>query len=315
MPPVQPLPAILIAVGTELTEGITQDSHVRFVAAELSGLGFRVARAVVVPDELPALVSEIEGAAGRARLVVVTGGLGPTTDDLTREAVASLAGVPLVFHAEAWARIEARFAGRAIPDTNRKQATAPEGFPLIPNANGTAPGFHGELREAFLVALPGPPRELRPMFLEQVVPLLRRRFSLAAAPEVLWGTAFMVPESTLEQALQAGRVAGVGWGTRVEDDRIAFSLRGGSADGSKKLFTSTTTPPSRNVETSRSEPSSAYGLWATARTIAGRRQARDARRLAMSDAIAALIVASQSDNPYTPMTSACCASEGQSSSE
>jgi nicotinamide-nucleotide amidase len=161
---------------------------------------------------------------------VITGGLGPTTDDLTREIVAQAAGVGLEFHPEAWERIRERFPGRAIPETNRVQATAPVGFSLIANRNGTAPGFSGDVREAFLIALPGPPGELRPMFSDDVAPLLVRTFGLepAAAAGLLRGTALMVAESALEEALRACRVAGVTWGTRVDEDRIAFSLRGGT---------------------------------------------------------------------------------------
>ena len=245
MVPADHLSAVILAVGTELTEGITQDSHIRFLAAELSALGFTVRRAAQLPDDEERLRAEIGRAAADAGLVVVTGGLGPTADDLTREAVAGLAGVPLAFHPEAWERIRARFAGgaaggRPIPEANRKQAMAPAGFELLPNPNGTAPGFQGALGTALVVALPGPPREMRPMFGDEVVPLLRRRFALGAPGAVLWGSAFMVSESALEEALQAGREAGVGWGTRVEDDRIAFSIRGGAGAARSAVLASVT---------------------------------------------------------------------------
>jgi nicotinamide-nucleotide amidase len=229
--------AIILTVGTELTEGITQDSHVRFLAAGLTGLGFAVRRAGALPDEEQRLRAEIDRAAAEAALVIVTGGLGPTSDDLTREAVAALAGVPLEFHPEAWERIRARFAGgaaggRPIPEANRKQATAPAGFSLLPNPNGTAPGFSGGLGKSFLVALPGPPREMRPMFDDEVVPLLRERFELGASAGVLWGSAFMVSESALEEALRASRAAGVGWRDRPCFPRwpLAWAPRG-SAKG------------------------------------------------------------------------------------
>jgi nicotinamide-nucleotide amidase len=228
--------AVILSVGTELTEGVIQDSHVRFLAAELTALGFAVRRGAVLPDEAPVFRAELARAADEADLVVVTGGLGPTADDLTRETVAALAGMPLEFHLEAWDRILARFAGRAVPESNRKQATAPKGFPLLPNANGTAPGFHGRIGQALVVALPGPPGELRPMFSDLVVPLLRDSFALGTTPQVLRGTAFMTPESALEEALRACRREGVGWGTRVEEDRIAFSLRGGAEADREACF-------------------------------------------------------------------------------
>lgn len=221
--------AVVLSVGTELTEGTIQDTHLRFLAAELTGLGFHVLRGMQVPDEAALFRAELARAADEADLVVITGGLGPTTDDLTRDVVAELAGAPLEFHPEAWDRILARYAGRAVPESNRAQAMAPAGFSLVPNANGTAPGFHGRIARALVVALPGPPGELRPLFADHVVPLLRDRFALDAEPPVLRGTAFMTPESALEEALRANRRPAVAWGTRVEEDRIAFSLRGGEA--------------------------------------------------------------------------------------
>ncbi len=221
--------AVVLSAGTELTEGIIQDTHVRFLASELTSLGFCVLRGIQVPDDAPAYREELARATRDACLVIVTGGLGPTTDDMTRELIAEAAGTPLDFHEAVWDGLVKRFAGRKISDTNRKQATAPRGFPLIPNPNGTAPGFHGLIGESLVVALPGPPGELRPMFAESVVPLIRERFGAPAASEILWGTALMVPESNLEEGLRRCRKGEVAWGTRVEEDRISFSLRGGSA--------------------------------------------------------------------------------------
>ncbi|MDQ1323870.1 MAG: CinA-like protein [Chloroflexota bacterium] len=231
-----PRRAVIVSVGTELTEGIIQDTHVRFLAAALSGLGFTEARAAVLPDEAAGFRAELARATGEADLVIVTGGLGPTTDDLAREVIAEVAGVPLAFHQESWDRILVRFAGRAVPESNRKQAMAPAGFTLLPNANGTAPGFRGSIGRAIVVALPGPPGELRPMFADLVVPQLREHFGMAVELPYLRGTAFMTPESALEEALRGARREGVSWGTRVEEDRIAFSLRGGSEADREACF-------------------------------------------------------------------------------
>jgi len=220
--------AVVLSVGTELTEGIIQDTHIRFLASELTSLGFTVCRGVQIPDSPRQFTDELARAASEAALIIITGGLGPTTDDLTRETVAQAAGVSLEFHAEVWEALQERFKGRKISETNRKQAEAPRGFSLIPNANGTAPGFHGDLRGALVIALPGPPSELRPMFNQGVVPILAARFGTASEKDILWGTALMVPESNLEEALQEARRGGVAWGTRVDEDRIVFSLRGGT---------------------------------------------------------------------------------------
>jgi len=228
--------AVIISAGTELTEGITQDSHVRFLSSELTSLGFVVRRAVQIPDDAALYRTELARACNDACLVLLTGGLGPTSDDLTREIVAEAAGVGLDFHPEAWQAIQDRFKGRKMSDTNRKQATAPHGFTLLPNANGTAPGFQGAVGEALVVALPGPPSELRPMFAQGVLPLLRERWGGPGPGDILWGTALMVPESSLEEALRTCARPGVTWGTRVDEDRIAFSLRGGTAEERDALF-------------------------------------------------------------------------------
>jgi nicotinamide-nucleotide amidase len=234
----RPRTAVIISAGTELTEGITQDSHMRYLSAELTALGFSVLRGVQVPDQAALFRAEVDRAVAEVGLVAITGGLGPTSDDLTREIIAAAAGVGLVFHPDAWDRIVERFRGRVISDTNRRQAEAPEGFPLIANPNGTAPGFSGQIGKAFVVALPGPPMELRPMFAADVAPLLARVFSLDSAQSgaILRATALMVPESTLEQGLRDCRAQGVSWGTRVDEDRIAFSLRGGSEEERQGVF-------------------------------------------------------------------------------
>jgi nicotinamide-nucleotide amidase len=228
--------AVIVSAGTELTEGIIQDTHVRFLASELTSLGFVVLRGIQLPDKAVIFREELARATRDSCLVIVTGGLGPTTDDLSREIIAEAAGEPLEFHPEAWQAIEERFKGRKLSETNRKQALAPRGFTLLPNPNGTAPGFHGNVGEALVIALPGPPSELRPMFSNGVLPLLAQRFGGPAEGEILWATALMVPESNLEEGLRACQRAGITWGTRVDEDRIAFSLRGGSAEDRVGLF-------------------------------------------------------------------------------
>ncbi|HEY9593740.1 MAG TPA: CinA family nicotinamide mononucleotide deamidase-related protein [Spirochaetia bacterium] len=228
--------AVIVSAGTELTEGITQDTHVRFLASELSSIGFRLLRGLQIPDDPAIFRHELSRAISDACLVIVTGGLGPTTDDLTRETIAEAAGVPLDFHPEAWEAIQARFKGRTLSETNRKQALAPHGFTLLPNPNGTAPGFWGTIGESLVVALPGPPSELRPMYANEALPVLRDRFGAPAAGDILWATALMVPESNLEEALRTCARVGVAWGTRVEEDRISFSLRGGSPDAREEFY-------------------------------------------------------------------------------
>jgi len=169
----------IINTGSELLLGNTVNTHLSYLGQELFPLGFRVARQVTVPDgeDIRTALSE---SLGRAGIILVTGGLGPTTDDVTREITADLLGLPLVEDAAAWDAILQRFARRGLEVTprNRRQAQVPLGATVLPNPNGTAPGLYlkttgqdGSARHLFL--LPGPPRELRPMFHNHVAPILR----------------------------------------------------------------------------------------------------------------------------------------------
>ncbi len=223
-----PLTAVLLSVGTELTNGVILNTHFRTLGSALKGLGFEVTRAVQIPDAEDLFRRELLRAVGEAGLVVVTGGLGPTSDDLTREVIAGVAGVELEFREEIWNALLARWRGRLVAASNRRQADIPQGFTVLENANGTAAGFLGRIREALVAALPGPPREMEPMFEEGVLPALRGHFGLAATEETTL-TALLVPESALEEALQQRGAAGVLWGTRMTDDRIVVTLTGPQA--------------------------------------------------------------------------------------
>jgi nicotinamide-nucleotide amidase len=239
--------AVLLAVGTELTEGAVLNTHFRFLGSSLASQGYRIRWGVQLPDDGPLFASKLREALDGAELVITTGGLGPTSDDLTRETVAAVAGLELEFHEEIWEELQARWAatGRPIAHTNRKQALIPRGFTVLANPNGTAPGFCGWVGRTLLAALPGPPRELEPMFLEQLNPLLPR---VAGAEGEVVATALLVPESQLEEALQRSRRALVGgslqgaeqlqWGTRFAEDRIVLTLRGGTAEGRERLLAS-----------------------------------------------------------------------------
>lgn len=219
--------AAILCVGDELTEGRTLDRHGKYLSALFTELGAAVDRVSLVPDDLDAYRREFIDLLPRVGTVVITGGLGPTSDDLTREAVAEAARVELEFHQDIWNWLVDRFRGRQISDTNRKQAMIPVGFDIIPNEVGTAPGFSGEIDGCMVIALPGPPRELQRMVEAHLRPLLEGRFGIRIE-EILWLTTFMVPESDLEEALQRNATPGVKWGTNAEGYRILLSLRGGS---------------------------------------------------------------------------------------
>ncbi|MEK7467059.1 MAG: competence/damage-inducible protein A [Planctomycetota bacterium] len=170
--------AHIVCSGDELTLGRVANTNAAWLSRRLTDLGFDVARHVTVPDHFLPLVREIRLAARAADLVILSGGLGPTVDDLTREAAAKAAGKRLLRSAAALRGIRAFFARRRRPmaPNNERQADFPQGAALVRNPVGTAPGFAMKLARAFVVALPGVPVELRAMFDGEVVPLFRRQF-------------------------------------------------------------------------------------------------------------------------------------------
>ena len=171
--------AEIIAVGSELLTPDRIDTNSLFLTEELNKLGIEVVRKTVVGDDRALLLEAFRDAVNRVPLTIASGGLGPTEDDLTRETVAELLGRRLIRNEEIVRAIEARFRsfGRPMPDTNLRQAMVPEGGEPLDNPRGTARGLWIEDRDRMIALLPGPPRELKPMFHEQVLPRLQRRVS------------------------------------------------------------------------------------------------------------------------------------------
>ncbi len=201
----------------------------------MKSLGARTSRCVQIPDSPVIYREELTRAVKDCGLVLITGGLGPTSDDLTRETAARVAGVKLEYQASVWEGLKKRYPGRRISPINKRQAFIPEGFRLIENPYGSAPGFAGRINGTLVVALPGPPKELEPVFKEQVVPLLARELN-ARIDDELKATVMMVPESLLEEGLRKHRLGKVVWGTRIAEDRILVNLRGGTAEERRKAF-------------------------------------------------------------------------------
>jgi nicotinamide-nucleotide amidase len=172
------LNAELLSIGSELTVGETRDTNAGDVARSLTAIGVSVERIQALPDRLGTVRDAIASAMQRADLVVTTGGLGPTPDDLTREAIASALGeTPAVDpEIEAWLRALWDRRGQAFPEMNLKQAWLIPSAIALPNPNGTAPGWWVERADGGLVvSLPGPPREMEPMWAGQVLPRLASR--------------------------------------------------------------------------------------------------------------------------------------------
>ncbi len=155
----------VVAVGSELLGSTRLDTNSLYIAERLSAIGIELRAKAVVGDDRGAIADLVRQALARVDLVVVTGGLGPTDDDLTRDAIAAVVGRPLIEQRELVEHIAARFARRGfqMPDMNRRQAQVIEGATVLANPNGTAPGQYIEHGEQVIVLLPGPPRELQPM--------------------------------------------------------------------------------------------------------------------------------------------------------
>lgn len=179
----------IINTGSELMLGRVLNSHQQWLCRRLADHGYEVTRQVAVDDLGPAMTEAVREVLGRADLVITTGGLGPTSDDVTRERIAGLLSAELRMDAAVLAHVEGFFAARkrVMPASCAVQAQVPAGATVLMNQHGTAPGLvmevpPGKLRAngSLLIMLPGPPRELRPMFDQQALPLILRRFPLEA---------------------------------------------------------------------------------------------------------------------------------------
>jgi nicotinamide-nucleotide amidase len=233
----------LINTGSELMLGRVLNTHQQWLCRRLADLGYRVTRQVAVADTARDIEQAVREALGRAELVITTGGLGPTSDDLTRESVARLLDRPLREDPALVARIENFFAtrNRPVPASTRVQALVPEGALVLPNDFGTAPGLalaagpnplRPDGRASWLILLPGPPRELRPMFDGAVVPLLKKH--LPPPDDFVCRTLCTtgIGESAAQEKIAAplarlvARGLEVGYCARVGQVDIRFSARG-----------------------------------------------------------------------------------------
>lgn len=193
--------------GTELLLGEVVNTHAAWFGKQLFPLGLRVSRQTTVPDG-DAIRSGLAESFGRADIVLVTGGLGPTTDDVTREVVAELLGRELVPSDEVRQKIEALLAARGFELRERmlRQTFVPQGATVLPNDHGTAPGLYlpGSDSVPHLILLPGPPRELYPMFEASALPILRRLSGGASARECRVYKIVGLGESAVEEMVGLG---------------------------------------------------------------------------------------------------------------
>lgn len=204
----------VINTGTELLLGNTLNTHGAWFGRELFKIGLRITRQTTVPDG-DAIRESLEEAIARADAVIVTGGLGPTSDDLTREITAEVMGLELIMDEAALRSLEGFFTSRGRPmvDANLKQAMCPVGADILPNPNGTAPGIYVPPRlngrsNCAVFLLPGPPRELYPMYHAELVPRLRALAGIDDIHEALVLKFTGIGESDFHQGID-GRLAAV----------------------------------------------------------------------------------------------------------
>jgi nicotinamide-nucleotide amidase len=197
----------VLSIGTELTRGELVDTNAAWLSAELTAIGFEVIEQDTVDDDRARIVEAVQRLAGRVRVLVCTGGLGPTTDDVTTDAVGAALGVRLVRDEASLDLIRRRLEkfGRTMSATNAKQADFPESADILPNPNGTAPGFGVRIGECCAYFMPGVPGEMTRMFEEQVVPRVR-----ALASNNLYQSrlrTFGLPESVVGEKLDGVEAA------------------------------------------------------------------------------------------------------------
>lgn len=233
--------AELVMIGTELLLGQTVDTNAAHMAQQLAANGINVYFKATVGDNWTRLAGVLTQALTRADVVITSGGLGPTEDDLTREVVAAVLRRPLVLDEQALKTIENWFTrtGREMPSSNRKQALMPEGAHVITNGHGTAPGFIVEHDDKLIVCLPGVPHEMRAMLEHGVLPHLRRRYALDGTLFTRNLKFYGIGESALEERLRdlfrmtnptVAPYAG------MAEVKVRLTARAQSADDAEQLF-------------------------------------------------------------------------------
>ncbi len=172
--------AEIITIGTEILLGEIVDTNTRYIARTLRGLGVDLFRTITIGDNIDRIAEAIRNSMKRAEIVITTGGLGPTVDDPTRDAVAHAIGTETEFREELWEQVVATISryGRKPTENQKRQAYVPRGSIAIPNPVGTAPAFIVETEHNVVISLPGVPREMEHLLHESVIPYLQKRFAL-----------------------------------------------------------------------------------------------------------------------------------------
>ncbi len=228
----------LINTGSELLHGRVLNTHQQWLGQQLVTVGYELAHQQTVPDTGIAIQAAVREAIAHSELVIVTGGLGPTSDDITRQRIAELLDTPLEEHANTRDRITAIFRKfkRPMPETVLVQAQVPVGAIVLPNHHGTAPGLAMRTLKGWLIMLPGPPRELRPMYADSVAPLLAEKMPPKNSVHIRTLKTMGIGESSVEERisnpladlLDAGLE--IGYCARVGEVDVRLVAHGDGAD-------------------------------------------------------------------------------------
>ncbi|OPX31195.1 hypothetical protein B1H10_09185, partial [candidate division KSB1 bacterium 4484_188] len=195
--------AEIISIGNELLSGLTVNSNASFISQQLFEIGIRVGWVQTVGDDAGAIRAALQTALDRSGVILLTGGLGPTHDDITKKVIADYFGSKMVMNPEILKEVEAKFARRGIPmpEINRLQAVVPDKAVLMANKVGTAPGMIFEQEGKFVFVMPGVPREMKWMMENSVVPFLKEKFPKNRVQVNLFRTTG-IPESTIFEKVE-----------------------------------------------------------------------------------------------------------------
>ncbi|HEY3477144.1 MAG TPA: molybdopterin-binding protein [Anaerolineales bacterium] len=224
--------AEIITIGTEILLGEIVDTNTRYIARTLRGMGVNIYRTITIGDNVERIAEAINHSMQRADIVITTGGLGPTVDDPTREAVAKAAGVELEFREDLWQQVVAIISryGRKPSENQKRQAYIPKGAIAIPNPVGTAPCFIVETERNAVASLPGVPNEMEHILHESVIPYLQKRFNLNEIIKIRilhcagLGEG-MIDEKISDLEMLSNPTVGLAAHTGVVDVRIAAKAR------------------------------------------------------------------------------------------
>jgi nicotinamide-nucleotide amidase len=235
--------AEIIAIGTELLLGEIQDTNTRYLARLLRDYGVDLYRTTIVGDNANRIAQVILESLHRCQIIITTGGLGPTVDDPTRQAVALAGGVPLEFYPELWDQIQERFKryGRPPSENNRRQAFIPQGAIPVENPVGTAPAFIVETETQSVISLPGVPREMEYLTQNRILPYLKQRFNLQGTIKACVLHAAGVGESQVDEWIADLEVLSnptVGLLAHPGQIDIRITAKAGSSDEADRMIAS-----------------------------------------------------------------------------